>query len=72
MVHRTEKDLVEVFKLVSKAHGDEVNIKQTCLLLSSQSKKLADDVERVAKLYSKKNDKDPDMSRWFFVNLIGL
>ena len=49
LVHRTEKDLVEAFKLVSKAHSDEVDVEQTCSLLSSWSDKLAEELEPVAK-----------------------
>ena len=60
LVHRTENDLVAAFKLVAKAHGDEVDIEQTCTLLSSWSKKLADQLEPVAKRYKKESDKEPD------------
>ena len=60
LVNRTENDLVDAFKLVSKAHSDEVDIKQTCTLLSSWSKKLADELEPVAKRYKKESDKEPD------------
>jgi hypothetical protein len=60
LVHRTEKDLVEAFKLVSKAHSDEVDVEQTCSLLSSWSDKLAEELEPVAKRYKKESDKEPD------------
>lgn len=60
LVHRTEEDLVDAFKLVSKAHSDEVDVEQTCVLLSSWSKKLADELEPIAKLYKKEGDKEPD------------
>ena len=29
LVHRTESDLVDAFKVVAKAHKDEVDIEQT-------------------------------------------
>ena len=60
LVHRTEKDLVDAFKLVAKAHGNEVDVEQTCLLLSTWSEQLADELEPVAKRYKKENDKEPD------------
>jgi hypothetical protein len=60
LVHRTEKDLVEAFKLVAKAHSDEVDVEQTCTLLSSWSQKLAEELEPVATRYKKESDKEPD------------
>ncbi len=60
LVHRTENDLVDAFNLIAKAHSDEVDIEQTCILLSSWSKKLADELEPVSKRYKKENDKEPD------------
>ncbi|KAA9038756.1 molybdopterin oxidoreductase [Ginsengibacter hankyongi] len=60
LVHRTEKDLVDAFKVVAKAHRDEVDIEQTCLLLSSWSQQLAQIMEPVANRYNKENDKEPD------------
>ena len=60
LVHRKENDLVDAFKLVSKAHSDEVDVEQTCVLLSSWSKKLADELEPVAKRYKKEGDREPD------------
>ena len=60
LVHRTEEDLVEAFKLVSKAHSDEVDVEQTCSLLSSWSEKLAEELEPVAIRYKKESDKEPD------------
>jgi hypothetical protein len=60
LVHRTEEDLVNAFKLVSKAHSDEVDVEQTCVLLSSWSKKLADELEPIAKRYKKEGNKEPD------------
>ena len=60
LVHRTEKDLVDAFKLVAKAHGNEVDVEQTCPLLSTWSEQLADELEPVAKRYKKESDKEPD------------
>ena len=60
LVHRTERDLVKAFKLVAKAHGDEVDVYQTCMLLSSWSQTLADDIEDFSKKYKEENDGEPD------------
>src|SRR3954468_4808269 len=60
LVHRTEEDLVKAFKNVAKAHGDEVDVYQTCMLLASWSQALADDLERFVDKYKKEKDKDPD------------
>src|SRR3954447_27007733 len=60
LVHRTETDLVDAFKVVAKAHTDEVDIEQTCLLLSSWSQQLADKLKPVSNRYKKETDKEPD------------
>src|SRR3954447_6858827 len=60
LVHRTEKDLAEAFIKVAKAHGDEVDVYQTCVLLSSWSQKLAGELEIFAEKYKKEKDKEPD------------
>src|SRR5205085_12358048 len=60
LVHRTELDLVKAFKLVADAHGDEVDVYQTCMLLSSWSQSLADEVEVFVAKYSHEEDSEPD------------
>lgn len=60
LVHRTEIDLVEAFKLVGKAHGDEVDVYQTCTLLASWSETLSKDLEPFAKKYKEEDDDEPD------------
>ena len=60
LVHRTEEDLVKAFKMVGEAHGDEVDVYQTCMLLSSWSDTLAKDLEVFAKKYKKEKDDEPD------------
>lgn len=60
IVHRTETDLVRAFKLVATAHGDEVDVYQTCLLLSSWSQELANKVEVFANQYGEEKDSEPD------------
>jgi hypothetical protein len=56
LVHRTEIDLVHAFNLVANAHGDEVDVYQTCMLLSSWSNVLANDLEPIANRYAYQND----------------
>lgn len=60
LVHRTELDLVKAFKLVGHAHSDEVDVFQTCTLLSSWSQILADNIEVFAKKYGEESDNEPD------------
>jgi hypothetical protein len=60
LVHRTELDLVKAFNLVANAHGKEVDVYQTCLLLASWSQKMADDIEIFANSYKEEHDKEPD------------
>src|SRR4051812_40887909 len=60
LVHRTEEDLVGAFKLVATAHGDEVDVYQTCMLLSQWSQALADEIKVFAKKYKEEKDEEPD------------
>ena len=60
LVHKTEVDLVKAFKLVASAHGDEVDVYQTCMLLSSWSQTLADDSEKFVHKYKEEHDEEPD------------
>jgi len=60
IVHRTELDLVKAFKQVAKAHGDEVDVYQTCTMLSSWSQRLANEVEKFTSVYEKEKDNEPD------------
>jgi len=60
LVHRTELDLVKAFRLVANAHGDEVDVYQTCMLLSSWSQSLSDDVQIFAERYGEEDDDEPD------------
>lgn len=60
LVQRAEEDLVKAFKLVADAHGDEVDVYQTCLLMASWSQALATDVEVFANKYNKERDDEPD------------
>jgi hypothetical protein len=60
LVHKTELDLVKAFRLVAGAHGDEVDVYQTCMLLSSWSQSLSDDVQVFAERYGEEDDDEPD------------
>ncbi len=60
LVHRTEVDLCEAFRKVSKAHGDEPDVFQTSQLLAQWSDKLAEEVEPFAVKYKPEKDKEPD------------
>ena len=60
LVCRTEKDLTTAFKKVATAHGDEVDVFQTCMLLSTWSQALASDLEPFVDKYKKEKDKEPD------------
>ena len=60
LVHRTEKDLATAFRKVSKAHGDEPDVYQTCQLLAQWSDKLKEDMEPFTVKYKPEKDKEPD------------
>jgi hypothetical protein len=60
LVHRSEMDLAKAFKKVADAHGDVVDVYQTCMLLSSWSETLAKDFEPVAQRYKPEKNKEPD------------
>jgi hypothetical protein len=60
LVHRTELDLAEAFRKVSKAHEDEPDVLQTCQLLASWSDELAAGMEQYASRYQEEKDKEPD------------
>jgi hypothetical protein len=60
LVHRTEIDLVSAFKRIANAHRDEVDVYQTCMLLSSWSQSLANDMEVFAKQYGEEQDDEPE------------
>jgi hypothetical protein len=60
LIHRTQSDLIKAFELVANAHRDEVDVFQTCMLLSSWSKAMASDLEPIASRYRKENDDQPD------------
>ncbi|MCW3109946.1 MAG: molybdopterin oxidoreductase [Segetibacter sp.] len=60
LVHRTEIDLAKAFRKVSKAHGDEPDVYQTCKLLAVWCDKLAEALEPFAAKYTPEKDKEPD------------
>jgi hypothetical protein len=60
LVHRTELDLVKAFNQVAKAHGDEVDVYQTCTMLSLWSQRLANELEKFTSVYGEEKDNEPD------------
>ena len=60
LVHRTEIDLAEAFRKVSKGHGDEPDVYQTCQLLAKWSDQLAEALQPFAAKYKPEKDKEPD------------
>ena len=60
LVHRTEIDLAKAFRKVSKAHGDETDVYQTCQLLARWSDKLVEEVDPFIEKYKQEKDKEPD------------
>jgi hypothetical protein len=60
LVHRTEIDLAKAFRKVSKAHGEEPDVYQTCQLLASWSDKLVEEVVPFSKKYREEKDEEPD------------
>ena len=60
LVHRTELDLVNAFKQVAKAHGAEVDVYQTCTMLSLWSQQMADELDEFTKVYAEEKDNEPD------------
>ena len=60
IVHKSEIDLAEAWIKVAEVHGDEVDIQQTCKLLSSWSRELASMMEPFVGRYEGKEDNEPD------------
>jgi len=60
LVHRTELDLISAFKRIGNTYRDEVDVYQTCMLLSSWSQSLAKEMEVFAKQYGEEKDDEPD------------
>jgi len=60
LVHRTEIDLAEAFRKVSKAHGDEPDVHQTCQLLARWSDRLVEELHPYALKYKPEKDDEPD------------
>lgn len=60
LVHQSEKDLANAFRLVADHHGDEVDIYQTCMLLASWSDQHIEALTPFVKKYSEEKSKEPD------------
>jgi len=60
LVHRSEVDLAEAFRQVSKAHSEEPDVYQTCQLLARWSDQLAEEMSPFVKKYKPEKDNEPD------------
>lgn len=60
MVHKSQQDLAGAFMKVSKHHGHEPDIKETCQLLASWSYILVGKMQPFADKYKEEKNKEPD------------
>jgi hypothetical protein len=60
LVYRSEIDLSKAFRKVSKAHGDEPDVYQTCQLLAKWSDELVRVFEPFVAKYKPEKDNEPD------------
>jgi hypothetical protein len=60
LVHQSEKDLANAFRMVADRHGDEVDIYQTCLLLASWSDKHIEALTPLVEKYAEQKSDEPD------------
>jgi len=60
MVHKSQKDLVKAFNLVSTEHGEEPDVSETCNLLASWSEELIEELKPFTKKYGEQRNKEPD------------
>src|SRR4051812_46540707 len=60
LVHRSEMDLSKAFRKVSKAHGDEPDVYQSCQLLARWSDELAQGLDPFVVKYTPEKDNEPD------------
>src|SRR3982751_3839280 len=60
MVHESEIDLSKAFRLVTKEHGSEPDIVETCSLLASWSDELAKEIEPFVTKYGEEKANEPD------------
>jgi hypothetical protein len=60
MVHKGQQDLVKAFTKVSEHHGDEPDIKATCILLAGWSRMLTEKIKPFAEKYGEEKNNEPD------------
>jgi hypothetical protein len=60
LVHQSEKDLAEAFRMVADRHGDEVDIYQTCMLLATWSDKHIEALTPLVEKYAEQKSKEPE------------
>ena len=60
MVHRGQQDLAQAFTKVSEHHGDEPDIKATCIQLAGWSRLLTEKIKPFAEKYGEDKNEEPD------------
>jgi hypothetical protein len=60
LVHTSEQQLAKAFKQVAEHHGDEPDIYQTCMLLSSFSEEHVTALKPVVDRYSEEKSDEPE------------
>jgi hypothetical protein len=60
MLHRSGKDLSEAFRMVTKEHGDEPDVRGNCLLMASWCDALIEKIKPFAEKYGETKSKEPD------------
>lgn len=60
MLHRGQQDLNRAFIKVSEHHGDEPDIKATCMLLAGWSRTLTEQIKFFAEKYGEEKNEEPD------------
>jgi hypothetical protein len=60
MVHKSEKDLAEAFRMVAKEHGDEPDVEETCGLLASWCDELVQKIKPFVEKYGEEKNNEPD------------
>lgn len=60
LVHHSEQQLADAFKTIAEYHGDESDIYQTCLLLSSWSQQHVEALKPFVDRYSEQKSEEPE------------
>lgn len=60
LVHHSEQQLADAFETIAQHHGDEPDIYQNCLLLSSWSQQHVQRLKPLIDRYSEKKNEEPE------------